>query len=142
VLPDLTVSLFGLYTSATLDLPAGSTLVTNRLKQLKYGVDATLQATDWVGFMLRGDLVDYDLDHPAYIFGAVTGRVIFAAHLLSSARMYVQYSRYVYGDKMVLNGTGLWGQPLVAGSDVLQEGPYSGQKPDQNVVKLQAEIAF
>jgi hypothetical protein len=142
MLPDLAVSLFGLYTSASLDLPAGTTLITNRLRQFKYGLDATLQATDWVGFMLRGDVVDYDLDHPAYIFAAVTGRVTFAAHALSSARMYVQYSRYAYGDKMVLNGTGLWGQPLVAGSSVLQEGPYSGMKPDQNVVKLQAEIAF
>ena len=72
----------------------------------------------------------------------MTGRVTFAAHFLSTARMYVQYSRYVYGDKMVLNGTWPWGEPLVAGSSVLQEGPYSGQKPDQNVIKLQAEVAF
>jgi hypothetical protein len=147
VLPDLAVSLFGLYTSASLDLPAGSKLTqtrpdANRLRQFKYGVDATLQATDWVGFMLRGDLVDYDLDHPAYIFAALTGRVIFASHFLSRERMYVQYSRYVYGDKMLLNGVWPSGEPLVAGSNVLQEGPYSGKKPDQSVVKLQAEIAF
>ena len=142
MLPDLAVSLFGLYTGASLDLPAGSTLTQNRLRQFKYGADVTLQAAEWVGFMLRGDLVDYDLDHPAYIFAALTGRVTFAAHFLSSARMYVQYSRYFYGDNMVLNGTWPWGEPLVAGSSVLQEGPYSGQRPDQNVLKLQAEVAF
>jgi hypothetical protein len=144
MLPDLAVSVFGLYTSASLDLPAGSTLTQNRLRQFKYGADATLQATDSVGFTLRGDLVDYDLDHPAYIFGALTGRVTFASHFLSSERMYVQYSRYVYGDNMLLNGVFKpWSVPLVAGSNIVQENPaYSHQKPDQNVIKLQAEIAF
>jgi hypothetical protein len=34
------------------------------------------------------------------------------------------------------------GGPLVAGSNVLQQGPYSGMTPDENVVKLQADIAF
>ncbi|MES1209194.1 MAG: hypothetical protein ABUS79_24920, partial [Pseudomonadota bacterium] len=141
-LPDLAVSVFGLYTSATLDLPAGTTLTQSRIKQFKYGADATLQMTNWVSFMLRGDIVNYDLDAPGYIFAAVTGRLAFSSHFLSSERMYVQFSRYVYGDRMLLNGTWPWGQPLVAGASVLQEGPYSGQKPDQNVLKLQAEIAF
>jgi hypothetical protein len=30
----------------------------------------------------------------------------------------------------------------VAGSDVLQAGPYAGMTPDVNVVKLQADVAF
>ena len=98
--------------------------------------------TDWVSFMLRGDIVDYDLDHPAYIFAAATGRLAFSSHFLSSERMYLQFSRYVYGDRILLNGTWPWGESLVAGASVLQEGPYSGQKPDQNVLKLQAEVAF
>ena len=65
-----------------------------------------------------------------------------SSHFLSSERIYLQYSRYKYGDNMVLGGKWPWGAPLVAGSDVLQAGPYSGMTPDQNVVKLQAEIAF
>jgi hypothetical protein len=142
VLPDLTVSVFGLYADARLTLPDGTTLKQNRIRQIKYGADATLQALTWLGFMIRGDLVDYDLDHPGLIFAAVTGRVIVASHFLSSERIYLQYSRYKYGDKMVLNGTWPWGESLVAGSSVTQEGPYSGMAPDRNVVKLQAEIAF
>jgi hypothetical protein len=43
---------------------------------------------------------------------------------------------------MVLNGLWPWGQALVNGSTVLQQGPYSGKKPDENIFKLQAEIAF
>jgi hypothetical protein len=30
----------------------------------------------------------------------------------------------------------------VAGSNVLQEGPYANMTPDENVVKIQAEVAF
>ena len=43
---------------------------------------------------------------------------------------------------MVLAGTSPWNGQLVAGSNVLQEGPYAGTKPDANVIKLQADIAF
>ena len=141
--PDLAVSVFGLYAGSSLNLPAGTMLRQNRIRQFKYGADVTLQMTDWVSFMVRGDVVDYDVDHPAYIFAAATGRLAFTSHFLSSERMYVQFSRYVYGDKMVLNGTWPWGESLVAGASVLQESPaYTGQKPDPTVLKLQAEIAF
>jgi hypothetical protein len=61
---------------------------------------------------------------------------------MSGERIYVQFSHYKYGDKMVLAGTWPWASPLVAGSTVLQEGPYAGQKPDANVIKVQADIAF
>jgi hypothetical protein len=123
-------------------LPAGSTLTQKSIKQLKYGADVTLQGSTWLAFMLRYDAVNYDRDHPAYVFTSITPRVIVASHFLSSERIYLQYSRYFYGDKMVLNGTWPWGAPLVAGTNVLQQGPYSGKTPDENVVKLQADIAF
>lgn len=151
VLPDLSFSVFGLYAGASLDLPSTTTLNQfpllanhgDKIAQLKYGADATVQMTDWVGFMLRGDIVNYDLNEPAYIFAALTARLQFASHFLSSERMYVQYTRYFYGDNIKLNGTWPWGQSLVAGSSVIQEAPaYSGQKPDANVIKLQSEIAF
>ncbi|HVZ30945.1 MAG TPA: hypothetical protein VG963_00880, partial [Polyangiaceae bacterium] len=141
-LPELTLNIFGLFTKASLDLPPGSTLTQNRLGQFKYGADLALQALSWLEFTLRYDGVNYDLDHPAYVFSAITSRVAFSSHFLSSERIFIQYSRYFYGDNMLLNGTWPWGAPLVAGSNVLQQGPYSGQKPDENVVKLQADIAF
>jgi hypothetical protein len=142
VLPEVTLNVFGLLTSASLDLPATSTLTQDSIKQFKYGADVTLQALTWMAVMLRYDAVNYDLDHPAYVFNAITPRVSFSSHFLSGERMYIQYSRYVYGDKILLKGTWPWGAPLVAGSDVLQQGPYSGKTPDENVVKLQADIAF
>jgi hypothetical protein len=142
VLPELVFSIFGLYAGSSLDLPSTTSLTQSRLKQFKWGADATLYPLTWLGFMLRGDIVEYDIGYGGYIFAAATARVVVSSHFLSSERIYLQYSRYKYGDKMVLNGDWPWNAPLVAGSNVLQEGPYSGMTPDQNVVKMQAEIAF
>jgi hypothetical protein len=145
--PDLRLSVFGLLVNSSLDLPAGSTITLKSVKQFKYGIDLTYQALDWVAFMLRGDTVNYDLDIPGYIFSAITGRLVFCSHYLSGERIYLQYSRYIYGDKMVLAGNwqtqdGGGGWPLVAGAGVTQANKYAGAKPDQNIIKLQAEIAF
>jgi hypothetical protein len=147
--PDVSMSIFGLLADASLDLPAGSDVMQpgsaaleNSIKQFKCGADVTVQSLTWLAFMIRGDFVDYDLDHAGYGMGTITPRVIFSSHFLSSERIYFQYSRYLYGDKMVLAGQWPWGAPLVAGSDVLQAGPYSGMTPDKNVIKLQADVAF
>ncbi len=146
-LPEFTFRLFGLLADTSLDLPTvmtptSSTVTQSSIKQLKYGADATVQLETWFGVMLRGDVVNYDLDHPGLIFAAITPRIVFSSHFVSSERIYLQYSRYIYGDKMVLNGVWPWNQNLVNGSSVLQQGPYAGSKPDENVVKLQADIAF
>ncbi len=142
LMPDLTLNVFGLMANASLDLPAGSTITQSHIKQFKYGADLTLQATEWLGFMARYDQVNYDLDHSGYVFSAITPRVIFSSHFLSSESIYIQYSRYRYGNNMVLNGTWPWGQELVAGNSIIQHGPYSGTKPDMDVVKVQASVAF
>jgi hypothetical protein len=142
VMPDVMFSAFGLLTWAKLDLPAGSTFPETRINQFKYGADVTLQALDWLGLMLRYDFVNYYTAQPGYVFAAITPRVTFSSHFLSGERIYLQYSRYIYGDNMVLNGTWPWGAPLVAGNNIFQAGPYSGATPDANVLRLQADVAF
>jgi len=142
VMPDLTLNVFGLMANASLDLPAGTTITQKNIRQFKYGADLTLQTTDWLGFMGRYDQVNYDLDHAGYVFSAITARAIVSSHFLSSESIYLQYSRYRYGNNMVLNGTWPWGQELVAGNSIIQHGPYSGAKPDMDVVKIQATVAF
>jgi hypothetical protein len=144
VMPDVSFSVFGLVTSAKFDLPPGSDFPRSTLKQFKYGADVTLQALKWLGFMMRYDFVNYDTANDGFVFSAITPRVVFSSNFLSSERIYIQYSRYTYGDNMTLGAKWPvpWGQALVAGNDIIQNGPYAGKKPDQNVVKLQAEIAF
>jgi len=142
-LPDVTLSIFGLLAKSSLDLPAGTQITQNKTTQLKYGADVTLQTLSWLALMLRGDTVNYDLDHSGFIFSAITSRMAISSHFLSGESIYLQYSRYIYGDNMLLAGKWPWNTPLVAGADVVQgNGGYSGKKPDENVVKLQASIVF
>lgn len=141
--PEVTLSVFGLFTDITLDLPDGSVITQDRMGQFKYGADVQVQPVDWLSVMLRWDEVNYNLgDHPGYVFSAITPRVTFSTHLLSSESIYIQYSRYRYGDNMTLAGRWPWGTPLVAGSDIIQGGTYAGHKPDMDVVRLQASVVF
>ena len=100
-MPEVTLNVFGLFADITLDLPPGSVITQDRIGQFKYGADVAVQALDWLGLMLRWDEVNYNLDHPGYVFSAITPRVTFSSHFLSGESIYIQYSRYRYGDKMV-----------------------------------------
>jgi len=145
-LPDVMFSVFGLLADSNLNLPTPPPNTTNipasNIKQFKWGADATVQPLTWLGVMLRFDYVNYDLEAPGFVFLSVTPRIIVSSHFLSTERIYLQYSRYKYGDKMTLGGNWPWQSPLVPGSSVIQQGAYQGAVPDENVVKLQADIAF
>jgi hypothetical protein len=140
--PRVTGSAFGLLVDSHLGLPAGSAIGQKRITHFKWGADVEYNPWNWLGVMARWDTVNYDMDHGGYIFSAITARLSLYSHYASGERVYLQYSRYRYGDKMVLAGRWPWGNPLVAGSDIIQGGPYAGSKPDMDVVKIQADIHF
>ncbi|RYZ05374.1 MAG: hypothetical protein EOO73_20340 [Myxococcales bacterium] len=140
--PDVKVSAFGLLVRSSIELPEGSVLPQDTLTHFKWGADAEYNPWQWVGLMLRWDTVNYDMDNGGYVFSAITSRVSFYSHFLSGERIYLQYSRYRYGDNVTLAGRWPWGIPLVAGSDIIQGGPYAGSKPDMDVVRLQGEVSF
>jgi hypothetical protein len=142
VMPEVTMSVFGMLIDANLDLPETSVVPIDHIAQMKYGADVTVQALKWLSFMLRWDEVNYDLESPGYVFSAVTPRLTFSSHFLSSESIYIQYSRYRYGDRMVIAGRWPWGQPLIAGSHITQNSPYVGEIPDMDVIKFQASVAF
>ncbi len=140
--PEVTLNVFGLLVDSSLDRPAGSKISQNKISQFKYGADLEYNPARWVGLMARWDEVNYDLNNPGYIFSAITGRVSFYSDFLSGERLFLQYSRYRYGDNMTLAGSWPWGVPLVAGSEIIQGGPYAGSKPDMDVVTVQADVKF
>jgi len=143
VSPEVTLNVFGLFTDITLDLPEGSVISQDHIGQFKYGADVQVEPFDWVSLMLRWDEVNYNIgDHPGYVFSAITPRLTFMTHFLSGESFYIQYSRYRYGDNMMLAQRWPWGTPLVAGSDIVQGGTYAGSKPDMDVVRLQASVTF
>jgi hypothetical protein len=140
-LPEVTLNVFGLFIDSKLDLPTGSIIPQDRIAQMKYGADLSVQPLSWLGVMLRWDEVNYDLDHPGYVFSAITPRVTFSSHFLSGESIYLQYSRYRYGDRMVLAGRWPWGAILVPGANFTQTS-YPGEKPDMDVIKIQASVSF
>lgn len=142
VMPEVTLSVFGLLIDAQLDLPPGSRISQDHLGQMKYGADLTVQPLNWLGVTLRWDEVNYNLDDPGYVFSAITSRVTFSSHFLSSESIFLQYSRYRYGDRMVVAGKWPWGQDMIAGNRITQGGQYAGTVPDMDVIKIQANVAF
>jgi hypothetical protein len=140
--PDVKASLFGLMVKTDMNLPAGSQIQKDKLTHFKWGADVEYNPWKWAGVMLRYDNVNYDTSSGGYLFSAITGRLSVYTNFLSGERIYLQYSRYRYGDNMTLAGKWPWGVPLVAGSDIIQGGPYAGSKPDMDVLRLQADISF
>ena len=142
VKPEVTLNVFGLYIDAKNDLPAESQHPQDRLKEMKYGADVTAQFTDWMSVMLRWDEVNMDLDHSGYVFSAISPRLTLSSHFLSGESVYLQYSRYRYGENMTIAGTWPWGTTVIPGTVYTQGGPYTGHKPDMDVIRLQATVKF
>ncbi len=124
-LPDLRLSAFGMLAKASRDVPTGSA-IPDSLTQFKWGADLTLQALDWLAFMGRYDWVNVDMDNSGNNFSVITPRVIFQSHFLSNESIWIQYSRYFYGDKMLLATS--------------ETQPY--RTPDHNVIKIQANMSW
>ena len=131
-LPDVALDFFGLFADSTRDLPAGSNLQ-NNLTQFKWGTSLTLQTLTWLALMLRFDQVNnavpqlHDLGLAGNTFAMVTPRLMFSTHFLSSEVLYIQYSRYFFGDAYrTPQGAGL----------------YIDGGPAENVVKVEATMSW
>jgi hypothetical protein len=142
VTPEVTLNVFGLYIDAKNDLPANSLHPQDRLKEMKYGADVTAQIVDWLSVMLRWDEVNMDLDNSGYVFSAISPRLTLSSHFLSGESIYLQYSHYRYGENMTIAGVWPWGTTVIPGSTFTQGGPYTGHKPDMDVIRLQAQVKF
>jgi hypothetical protein len=142
VMPEVTLSAFGLFIDSQMDLPSTTQMPVDQLTQMKYGADLTVQPLNWLGATLRWDEVNYNLDESGFVFSAITGRITFSSNFLSTESIFLQYSRYHYGDHMVIAGQWPWSQDMMPGNHITQGGPYGGKKPDMDVIKLQANVTF
>jgi hypothetical protein len=125
LLPDVTVNLFGMMANTNRDLTQIAT-ISDKLHQLKWGTDVTVNTLNWLAFMLRYDQVHLDLDDSERTYAVITPRVVFSTHFLSNESIWLQYSRYFYGERVLLNQSTT--QPYLT--------------PDKNVLKLQANMSF
>lgn len=122
--PDLAFSAFAMMVNTRRDL-SPETQVSRALDQLKWGSDLTLKVVPWLAFMLRYDSVDLDANAPDHAFRIITPRVTFTSHILSTESIWLQYSRYFYEDLAL---------------ETSPTQPYV--RPDQHVIKLQANLSF
>jgi hypothetical protein len=114
--PDLTLKLFGLYAHAAGGCDQfslrtdGSSCVPGGVNgesdtsSLKYGVEGIYSFSKYVLATLRLDRVSPDLDRGSQDFFAITPRVIFRSDWQARETVGIQYTGYVFGDHLVVNG--------------------------------------
>jgi hypothetical protein len=124
---DLTASLFGLYTFVQSKQQSLDPLL-NRddRKSFKWGADAAYRITEWMAASLRYDRVVLDVDDSANSFRILSPRLAFFTSFLTREMIYVQYSRYVYNERIRLR----------PGQQQLET------MPDDHVLKIQAQMTF
>jgi len=92
----------------------------------KYGAEVQYWPLHWFGGAFRYDHVVLNVDDDANTYRIFSPRVAVRTDWMQGGQIFLQWSRYVYGDRVRLR----------AGQVPLET------IPDDNVVKIQAQFAF
>ena len=124
---DVTACLFGVYSFIQSKQQSADPLV-NRddRKAFKWGADAGYRITEWMSASLRYDRVVLDVDDSANSFRILSPRLAFFTSFLTREMLYIQYSRYLYNERIRLR----------TGQQNLET------MPDDHVLKIQAQMTF
>jgi hypothetical protein len=124
---DVAASLYGLYTFVQSKQQSADPLV-NRddRKSFKWGADAGYRITEWMAASLRYDRIVLDVDDSANSFRIISPRLAFFTSFLTREMLFVQYSRYIYNERIRLR----------TGQQNLET------MPDDHVLKIQAQMTF
>jgi hypothetical protein len=94
---DIVVGLFGMHTSIESDDEAA-----DGMSKLKAGGEVGWSALSWLALSMRYDYVSQDLDNSDAAFSIVSPRVIFRTDWQAHDQVTLQYSRFLYGDDVVV----------------------------------------
>jgi len=119
---DIVLSAFGMYTFVRSDDPAF-----DYVHKLKFGGEGTYALAPWFAASLRLDQVRPDTAKHEQTFSVISPRVIFRTDWQSRDQVVLQYSRFIYGDDVVVRS----GYPA-------REDPTIA--PDEHVVSLSASM--
>lgn len=124
---DITWKVFGLMTY-TLSRQVDEKPEVNRDGRLlfKWGTEGAWQVFSWMMVSLRFDRVILDIQDEQSAFRILTPRITFMMNWLLGAQVYLQYSRYFYGERVLLRTGQVQLESL----------------PDTDAFKLQAQISF
>ena len=109
--PDLTLVLFGVYGSSKggcdqflLPCVAGGANGEYDTQAFKYGIEGVYSFSKHVIGTLRLDRVNPDLDDDTQSFLAITPRVIFRSNWITRETVGIQYSTFIRGSNVPING--------------------------------------
>lgn len=124
---DANLSLFGMYTKVTSDQKDDDPQVNRDGRQLfKWGAELAAWPFSFLGASLRYDRVIFDIVDDPSAFRVISPRITVRTHWLGDALLFLQWSHYVYGERVFLRP----GQvPLET-------------MPDQDLIKIQAQMSF
>jgi hypothetical protein len=124
---DVTYSLFGMYTRVGSDQKDADPTVNRDGDQMfKWGMELNAWPLSWLGASVRYDRVIPDIHDNPSAFRIISPRVSLRTHWIADALLFVQWSHYLYGDRVALRQGQI---PL----EVL---------PDKDMLKIQAQLAF
>jgi hypothetical protein len=124
---NVTASVFGLYSFIQSKQTSPDPILNKDDHQaFKYGADGAYRITEWIAASLRYDRVVLDTGDSANSFRILSPRVSFFTSLLTHEEVYIQYSRYMYNERIRLR----------PGQVQLET------MPDDHVLKIQAQISF
>ncbi len=124
---DLQFTWFGLATYVlSKQADPDPTINRNGRTYFKWGAQLAYNALSWLGISLRYDRVTLDSNDDANGFRVISPRITLRTHWLVDGEIYIQYSRYFYGDRIALR----------PGQVALET------VPDTDVLKLQAQLIF
>lgn len=124
---DANVSLFGMYTKVTSDQRDDDPQVNRDGRRLfKWGAEVAAWPFSFLGASLRYDRVIFDIVDDPSAFRVISPRITLRTNWLGDALLFLQWSHYVYGERVFLRP----GQvPLET-------------MPDKDLVKIQAQMSF
>ena len=99
--PDLVLTPYVMFNHVNIDNNAAGTDATfDQKDKLKFGVEATYMALDWLGAGFRFDSVRPDLDDKTQNFSVFSPRLIFRTAFVTHEQIMIQYSRYFTGENV------------------------------------------
>ena len=125
---DVELSLFGLYSFIQSKQALPNDPINNKddRKSFKWGVDGGYRITEWMEIAARYDRVILDVGDSANSFRIFSPRLAFFTSFLTREMIFVQYSRYMYNERIRLRP----GQVQLENI------------PDDHVLKIQAQMTF
>lgn len=124
---DVTGTLFGVYSFVQSKQQSPDPLINRDDRQsFKWGADLAYRVTDWFGISTRYDRVVLDTGDSANSFRILSPRLNFFTSFLTREVIFVQYSRYMYNERVRL-------RPGQVQLETI---------PDDHAFKIQAQMTF